>query len=860
MLIFPPVSGNRKRFACIFLFTSLFLLGSGTPPLWAADQAGEILKIARSFYDSKQYDRAIGEYKQFLTNYPNHSARFEANYFLAESLIEKNRPDEAFIYLDAILSNQLSAMKTVPRDSFFDINYYRVNIQPKMSPAHDLAYGRLALFRAGEIAYRIDDLENGRRFLFAFLVEFNNDPFNASTLPYLGDIAMQNYQIAIAEGYNAVSRIYAEEAEYYFGTTIEVYPGSLLYKESLFGLGWAKARLGKYAEATQIFRQLALTPKSTRDEDNKLTENAYYEWGLMHYEQGNYQQAITTLQNFEREYPRSDFRNDSLRVRAKSLAGLEKYQEALDLISQINAVKVEDYLLQIRCHYGMKNYEEASKLLAALDQNPISQSVKDEIRLLQAGEAFIKNDRNSAILILETLLRPKYTSSTKQMTFAYYDPPERGRGRPDGGNSSNSLSGEVSRRGKLSEEKFLKACAILCINYAIVGRTDESNATINAMMLLANPDDARQSQVIDRTFEYLAGVRSGTVNNSNSGTLAGGEPIPIDPGRDGGIYFGPIIDDRDLKPAGGSFDPNRGGNRGSSSGSSSGNSGNQNSSNSGRLQNSGDRYANNSSRGPNNSSGSRGDSGNVPKTAQEFRRELQNCQALVRSRKWEEADQRLLTLLGNNPPADVGAEAAFLRCQVLLELGQESEAELMCDLILNEYRKTVQYADALWVSGIYYEKRGNLDKAFKRFQILADDYPNSDHAAGALFHLAWDDLESGNKRAAMLKFRKIHSTYRDSDYWSHGTWGLAYLAYENKNYEESERYVQELLKHPPDQAVLDRVLFLKGKLAEKFEDWAVAETAYKALVRNCPDSPLVQTATRQAAVVARNRANQTNNR
>ena len=844
MLIFPPVFGSRQLFAFAFLIAGVVLLGTNTPPLWAADQAGETLKIARSFYDSQQYDRAISEYKRFLTTYPNHQERFEANYFLAESLIQKGRPDEAFTYLDNILGNQLSAIKVVPRDSFFDINYYRASIQPNMSVAHDLAYGRLALFRAGEIAYQSDDLENGRRFLYAFLVEFSNDPFNASTLPYLGDIAMQNYQIAIADGFNAAGRVYAEEAEYYFGITVDVYPDSLLYKESLFGLGWAKARLGKYTEAESIFRQLALEPNSA------LAENAYYEWGLMLYEQGNHERAISTLLNFERQYPRSEFHNDSLRIRAKSLAGQEKYQDALDLISQINAPKVEDYLLQIRCLYGMKNYEEASKKLTELDQNPISQSVKDEIRLLQAVDAVIKNDRNSAILILETLLRPNYVSSTKQLTFAYYDPPERGRGRSGSSSGGSGGSGnDASMRGKLSEEKFLKACAILCLNYAIVGQADKSHATINAMMLLANQDDARQSQIINKTFDYLAGIGPDAVNNPGWG-LAGGEPIPIDPGRDGGICFGPIIDERDLKPAGGSFDPNRGGNRGNQSG-------NQNSANSGRFQSSGDRYAaesgaNNRDITNNRDNGARGQ--------QDFRRELQNCERLVRNGNWKEADRRLLALLGNNPPAAIAAEAALLRAKVCLELGEESEAELMCDLILNEYRNTVQYAEALWISGEYYEQRRNLEKALKRFQILADDYPNSDHAAGALFHLGWDDLENGdNPQAAARKFRKIYSVYRrDNKYWSHGTWGLAYLAYENKRYEESERYIHELLNRPPDQAVLDRVLFLKGKLAEHFEEWTVAETAYRTLVQHCPDSPLARTATNQAAAVARNRANQTN--
>ncbi len=846
MSTFPRISGYRY-FLAIFIAGAAFW-GVGASILSAADQASESLNIALNYYNERQDDRAISEFKRYLTANPNHAERSKADFYLAQCLIRKEKYDEAFIYLDDILGKQLSAIKVVPKESFFDANYYKTNIQPKMASAHSQTYGRQALFRAGEIAYQQGDLENGRRYLYAFLTEFSDDPFNAWTLPYLGDIAKQNYDYSISEGYNSVARTYAEEAEYYFGAASDVYPDGDFYKESQFGLGWAKSRLGKYVDAAQIFRQLAFEPNGSQ------TENAYYEWGLMYYEQGNYEQAISTLTNFERQYPSSDFRNDSIRVRAKSLAGLEKYQEALKLISQISGPTVEDYLLNVRCLFGLKQYDEASKLLASLDQDPRSQSVKDEIQLLQAVQAMVNNDRNKTISILEILLRNKYDSKTRQMTFAYFDPPERRRRGSSYG--ADDSTGEVSIRGKLSEEKFLKACAILCVGYALVGRTDESNATVNAMNQFAKPDDVRQTHIIDNTMDYLGRIASGDFSGSQGDPgYAGGDLIPIDPSRDGGIDFGPVIDDKDLVPAGGSFDPNRRGNRGNRGGSDSGTS-----------QDPADRYAGNTGDNRDNKPGNPSGSGsgrnpgnkdnrNSSQNSQDYRRTLQACRSLIQKNQWDEADRKLLALLGNNPPDSIGAEAALMRCQVCLELGNESEAEVMSDLILNTYHNTIQYGDALWISGDYYEKRGDTEKALEQFKILADDYSNNSHADGALFHLAWDDLENGSKQNARRKFKKINTTYRDGDYWSHGTWGLAYLAYEDKNYDEAEKYVQELLNHPPDQAVLDRVLFLKGKLAEKRDDWAVAETAYKTLAKFCPDSSLLKSANTQAAI-ARSRMNE----
>ena len=303
MSIFHGTSEIRRRFLVLLASVALWSVCVSTLP--AADAAADALNVAISFYNDKQDDRAISEFKRFITTYPTHAEKNKACYYLAECLIRKGKIDEAFIYLDEILGKQLSAMKVVPKDSFFDINYYKASIQPKMVEVCKQSFARQALFRAGEVAYLSSDLENGRRFLYAFLLEFNDDSYNAWTLPYLGDIAKQNYAITIAEGYNQIARAYAQEAEHYFGASVNVYNDGKYYKDSLFGLAWAEARLGKYTEANAIFKQLAYEPNGS------LAENAYYEWGLMYYEQGNYELAVQTLTRFEQQYPSSELRNDS---------------------------------------------------------------------------------------------------------------------------------------------------------------------------------------------------------------------------------------------------------------------------------------------------------------------------------------------------------------------------------------------------------------------------------------------------------------------------------------------------------------------------------------------------------------------
>jgi len=218
----------------------------------------------------------------------------------------------------------------------------------------------------------------------------------------------------------------------------------------------------------------------------------------------------------------------------------------------------------------------------------------------------------------------------------------------------------------------------------------------------------------------------------------------------------------------------------------------------------------------------------------------------------EEADRRLVALLGEDPLPQIGAEAALLRCEVLLQMRNEAEAALMSELILSMYRNSEQYAESLWVRGKHLESEGKTQEALALFYELAMEYPNSPRIDGAMYHLGWDDWEAGDKRDARAKFMSIYKTKPPGEYWSHATWALAYLAYESKDLDIAELYVQQLLLHPPDAAILDRALYLKGELAMAQGNWTVAESAFRTLTRVCRDSPLVSAAKANATLAQNN--------
>ena len=842
---------QRSIFSFCFAISCFFAV---FVPNSFADEMSERLSTAREYYDGGQYERAISEFEAAIKKYPTHAKRNEAEYYYANSLLKLGMTDDAIAHFDIILKERLSGFDAIPMENFIYPEYYDEQIKPKMSFLHEnnYAYGRMALFKAGEASLFEGDLDAARKYLFSFIREFPEDSQNTCTLPYLGDVAKQNYALAIDEGFVPIARSFAKEAKWYFEQAVEKYPKSIYYSESMLGLAWAEARLGQYDKAMPLFRQLA---SGTSDQ----AEEAYYEWGLMLYEQGNYEQAISTLESFERSYSKnSDFWHDSVKIRAKSFAGLTRYEDAINLIGSIpkNLLTGEDILVQVRCLIGLKKNDDAAKVLIELDKSDLGDTVKDRIKTLQAAQEAGKGNYAQTVKMLQDLLLAKYNSRTRPptMTFGYYDPPAASKFSSSVSNQTVNQPREqqLSTLGKLSEENFLKACAVLCVAYANVGDTDKSDATLRAMLETGLEEDERHAHIILKTKERLAQVGKGGSGIGTGATTGDryGDPLPIDPGADGGMNFGPVatVSPDDLQPFGGSYDLN---------GSTSGNRREPSGLNNGRpgRNNPGDRYGSASNPSGDTTSGigsDLDDRNNSIKNSDDQKRVLRNCNTLVEAKKWDEADRRLLALLSSNPIAAIGAQAALLRTKVLLNLGQYDEANTMCELILSQYQGSTQHVEALWISAQFYEMDGNTTEAMKNYKAIVEDYPNYQYADGALFHLGWDCLDMGYEREATELFTKIYKNYRNRAYWGHGVWGLAYMAYDRGDTSRAEKYIQEILNLPPDESILDRVLYLKGQLAMRRNDWTVAQAAFNTLITKCEDSPLLSSAKSNAAIARTN--------
>lgn len=329
-------------------------------------------------------------------------------------------------------------------------------------------FARVAMFRLGDIPYIQGQFDVAKPRLEKFVEQLPHDNNLQFVLYYLGDIAMRAGA--------------PMEAEHYFGQCERMFPNGAKVVESRIGLAWAKNHLGNTAAADEIFRQLLASP------DPKVVEPAMYQWGVAQFERGDNQDASTTLSNFLTRWPQSPYYADAQRVLARCKGALKDYQGAMQIIAQIAQPSVEDTLLRIRCLYGLQQTQEAYNLLLGIERTagPV---YADEIAILKSVFFYDQKNWPGTISTLTPVLQPSFNAQTGKMMFNYASIPT-----PVGGH-------------KLSDESFLKACALLAMAYAQSGDSERANATLAEMNGTASLIGGTDLQtIVSRTSDRISSI------------------------------------------------------------------------------------------------------------------------------------------------------------------------------------------------------------------------------------------------------------------------------------------------------------------------------------------------------------------
>jgi len=827
----------------VLIFTVTVILT--TAPLFGDDATNQF-NSAKTAFDSKQYESAQTGFNTFLTRFPTHAKVNEATFYLAESLMYLRQYSFAETYFNRLVALGLNDL-----------------------------YARAALFRLAEIPYIQGQLDIAKSRLEEFVEKLSQDINLQFVLYYLGDIAMRS---------NTSSA--AAEAEWYFEQANRMFPEGAKSLESKLGLAWAKNKLGKQTEANAIYQQLMSSTNPS------IVEQATYQYGTALFERGLYQEAINTLTNFQRQYPASSSFADSQRVIARCRGRLNDYEGALQTLAQIAQPTPDDLLMRVRCLYGLKKMQEAKTALVEA-KRVAGTTHRDEVAMLESVFLSNQKDWRGTIDMLEQVLVPQFDSFNNRMVINYFSLPL------------------ASGTKRLSEEAIFRACSLLTLAYANNGDSVKANALLTEMQVQAAlSGNLRLTSITTDTANELANIGT-TPNRGGSGSgnsLAGRGNTQWTPGNQTSGSRTPTLQttgtdlekfwnaDRlyraknyeataqqlehilsgyynqiamppqyiifyNITGASGALDENTFAKACSMLVLSKAQLGNMEQANAvlqtfasrirmtdavqkNLLQETSDQLMALAKGG-----GTTTGSSSLLADAEQ-RRLLREANSFFRSQRYDQADAKLTELIASNPAEAVLTEALFLQGKAKFGLGRERESIALLERIVDAFPDAKEYPEAVWSLGLYYESGGDSFQAVEYFQILADKFSNFKNIDGALYFLAVDDLTNGSGRKATTYLSRVYKNNRSGLYWSHATWTLAYEAYKNKQYTTAEKYIQEILRHPPDAVVLDRALYLKGELALRRNDYESAFLAFREVGKLCADSPLSYHATRNAQIAA----------
>lgn len=222
---------------CIGIF--LCVLGTVTAVAQSpADQFSE----AAGYYSRGEWDESIAAFEALIVNHPKTEQSYEAYFFLGESQLQKSNYPLAKIAYQKFLTYQ-------PKSQFVE----RAN------------------FRLAEIAYRTDDLQ-ATSLLETFIRENPESKLIEYAAAYLGEARLQ--------------RTEPQLAQHVFERVIAQFPESSLRPEYEIGLAKALQMQNRLGEARQLYSRLVVK------NDDQIVKDSQFQLGLLEFSQSDWKAAI----------------------------------------------------------------------------------------------------------------------------------------------------------------------------------------------------------------------------------------------------------------------------------------------------------------------------------------------------------------------------------------------------------------------------------------------------------------------------------------------------------------------------------------------------------------------------------------
>ncbi|MCX7797334.1 MAG: tetratricopeptide repeat protein [Melioribacter sp.] len=181
-------------------------------------------------------------------------------------------------------------------------------------------------------------------------------------------------------------------------------------------------------------------------------------------------------------------------------------------------------------------------------------------------------------------------------------------------------------------------------------------------------------------------------------------------------------------------------------------------------------------------------------------------------------------------------------CQSLYKAGKSSEAIQEFANLQKKFPKS-KYADASqYVIGWIYFQRGNFKEAINNYFDLIKRFPQSDLIPIAYYSIGDSYYNLSYYDSAIVFYNKILEEYPNTQYILDAVNGIqyAYLAKSQPNF--AIDVIEKFVKENPSLKFSDHIYFKRGDIYYSLDDYTGAINAYKEFIQLYPKSELVPSA------------------
>lgn|GEM_PF-5746763 len=741
--------------------------------------------FAKSDIDNKNYARAITRLEQLLKDFPNY---------------EKSKVWFYLGYSNLQLAMQNRDNPTLAKDygqkGLVYLGYVLEQKDAQGNPKKSDPVYAMAQFYVAEVAHIQADqfLKSGKMTEAMEMFDYAKQDFAQFCQDFPNDARTPDALNRL--GYIAVIERKPDEALKFFDTAIALTSSDPSVTDySRFFRAWALGQLGSTSEAIQIFTSFV----SQRSE--RYGAESVFEIANIYFNQGNYQQVVDRLRTFQTLFPAATtdpnpiklvLWHDVRALLAKAYEKLGQYDQAISTITQVIREIGQPG------HPAYYRLNEDSIFLFNCYFNKKDYANADGVLLdLERTVSQINSQSNIAEEV--KFLRAKLCDVRGQNSETIRILGELLGVHTYTGKAVITKTPYAVPQSALTESTFFEACRLLALCYA---KNDQRSYANDVGIFMGQQLDKCQYIYSTLWEQTMSEIAAGQVPSSGSTSYLA---YPY--------TTGPVPGSPDVH------------------------------------------FTSTTTTLPNVSSSQTGGENPIRLTDEQQKNELAMCQNLILAEtRGEEVERRLKTFLENDTNSISNrVTAGLLYGNFLLTQGKTKQANDTFEMIWKDYRGTAGAAEAAYHLGMAAKEQGDNNTARDFFREAMMQQNNCYGAA--MYQLACIEIYQGDAKTmaeGINRLVDIFEKHPGTKFWSHAGWLLALDSYYTKpetpqTKKKTEEILDSIIANSPDIAILDRVLFLKGKLAQDQEHWETASLSYQLLVDQMTSSPLASEASRALA-------------